>query len=73
MAHISSDSDSELTSKNTVCSQNTDSDHEIHVKSLKKKAQHTSGITNGGNKQTIDVSAQEHLSNFHKLIQYNMY
>ena len=73
LAHISSDSDSELTSKNTVSSQNTDSDNEIHVKSLKKKAQHTSGTTNGCNKQTIDVSAQEHLSIFHKSIQYNMY
>ena len=75
LAHSSSDSDSELTSKNTVSSQNTDSD-EIHVKSIKKKAQHTSGMTNSGNKKKweIDVdSAQKHLSNFHKSIQYNMY
>ena len=76
LAHSSSDSDSELTSKNTLSSQNTDSDNEIHVKSIKKKAQHTSGMTNAGNKDkwTIDVdSAQKHLSNFHKSIQYNMY
>ena len=76
LAHISSDSDSELTSKNTISSQNTDSDDEIPVKSIEKKAQHTSGMTIAGNKEklTIDVnSAQKHLSNFHKSIQYNMY
>ena len=76
LAHSSSDSDSELTSKDTLSSQNTDSDNEIHVKSLKKKVQHTSGMTNAGNKEkwTIDVdSAQKHLSNSHKSIQYNMY
>ena len=76
LAHISSDSDSELTSKNTMSSQNTDSDNEIHDKSIEKKAQYTSGMTNASNKEkcTIDVdSAQKHLSNFHKSIQYNMY
>ena len=36
LAHISSDSDSELTSKNTMSSQNTDSDNEIHVDRCQK-------------------------------------
>ena len=35
LAHISSDGDSELTSKNTLSSQNVDSDNEVHVKSIK--------------------------------------
>ena len=74
LSHINSDSDSEFCSKNTMISQNTGSGSEIHVKSI-KKAQHTSDMTNAGNKekQTIDVSAQKHLSNLHKAIQYNMY
>ena len=37
LAHISSDSDSKLTSNNTMSTQNTDSDNEIHVKSIKNK------------------------------------
>ena len=65
IAHTSGKSDVKLTSNNRMNTQSTDNDNEICVTSIKKKAQHTSSVTNTGNKekQTIDVSTQKHLSN----------
>lgn len=75
LAYISTDNDSELALNNAMSTQNTDTDNDTHVKSIKTKGQHTSGLTNAGSKeeQTIDIRTQKHLSNFHKSIQYNMY
>ena len=74
IAHTSGKSDVKLTSNNRMNTQSTDNDNEICVTSIKKKAQHTSSVTNTGNKekQTIDVSTQKHLSNFHMSIQFKM-
>ena len=74
IAHTSGKSDVKLTSNNRMNTQSTANDNEICVTSIKKKAQHTSSVTNTGNKekQTIDASTQKHLSHFHMSIQFKM-